>query len=86
MIDNLDKVVETLEILGQPGDAESMEAFSIKLNVKAWKEESKALDRFAPAIAMALAFDQHVSLLVNLAADTSYGPAAKSRPQSSQRF
>ena len=66
MIDNLDKVLEEVQIPDQPGDMKYMETLTIKLAAKAWKEESKALTRFAPAIATALAFNQHISLLIEI--------------------
>ena len=63
------KASEALEVPGQPGEPAYMEAVALKLNILGWSLGSEAIHAFAPAIAVALAFNEHTELLVNLAVE-----------------
>jgi hypothetical protein len=69
VIASLLNVSEGLELPGSVGEARYMEVAAIKLNIHGWREGPLAIDRFAPAIAIALAFNEHVQVLVQLAAE-----------------
>ncbi|MGR9087032.1 MAG: tetratricopeptide repeat protein [Gammaproteobacteria bacterium] len=69
MISDLAEVMEETELPGQPGEVDYFEARTLRLNALAWKCEVGAYKDFAPAIALALAYDQHVLALIELAAE-----------------
>ena len=79
VIEELQAAVAATALPGEPGESEHMEALAERLNATAWQLGSSAAKVFAPAISLALAFDQNVPLIVNLAAELPRLPADVSR-------
>ena len=69
VVDELYAITVALEFDAYPGEYEYMEILAVKLNLKAWKEEESALASFAPALALALAYNEQSQQLVSLAAE-----------------
>ena len=68
-IEKLVGVIDQITLTGEPGDTAYFEALANRLNIQGWSREGDALRDFAPAIALALTFDDHVEVLIRLAAE-----------------
>jgi tetratricopeptide (TPR) repeat protein len=69
VIAQLSAAAETIELDGLPGEIPYMDVLAVWLNASGWREGAMALKRFAPVIALALAFDEHAHLVIDLAAE-----------------
>jgi SIR2-like domain len=69
VIAQLRAATQEIELPGLPGEDPYMKVLAVRLNAAGWQEEAVALERFAPAIALSLAFDEHIHLMVDLAAE-----------------
>ncbi len=69
VIDELWRCAQEREPPGRAGEPPYMAALATRLDVHAWHDPRGAPARFAPAIALALAFDERAALLVSLAGE-----------------
>jgi hypothetical protein len=69
MIQRLTEVVEASDRPTTPETSGYFEALADRLNMQGWCRGEEALQDFAPALALALAYDTHVHLFITLAAE-----------------
>ena len=69
VIQALSGIIEDMPIDGSPGEGGYMTGWARRLNLRAWREVAGVLEEFAPAIAVALAYNEHVQALVSLGAE-----------------
>ena len=77
---------EKIHLPDQPGDTAHMKTVAIRLNAIGWQNGAGSLSQFAPAIAIALAFDEHVHALVDLAAELEQTDQRPGVPQIMRKF
>jgi tetratricopeptide (TPR) repeat protein len=69
VIEALYNAVKNMELPGSPGDVSHMNALVLRLNAIGWREEGGSLAAFAPAISLALAYDEQIDMIIGLAAE-----------------